>query len=59
MLYIFTGETFKSWRAQKVIVESVNVNEAIVSINNNQLTVDVAKPGTNCSYNERSCRFNW
>ena len=40
------GKRLKVWRAQKVIVESVNANEAIVSINNNQLTVDVAKPGT-------------
>ena len=29
------GKRFKVWRAQKVIVESVNANEAIVSINNN------------------------
>ena len=40
------GKRLKVWRAQKVIVESVNANEAIVSINNNQFTVDVAKPGT-------------
>ena len=40
------GKRLKVWRAQKVIVESVNANEAIVSINNNQLTLDVAKPGT-------------
>ena len=40
------GKRLKVWRAQKVIVESVNANEANVSINNSQLTVDVAKPGT-------------
>lgn len=40
------GKRLKVWRAQKVIVESVNANEAIVSINNNQLTLDVAKAGT-------------
>ena len=40
------GKRLKVWRAQKVIVESVNANEAIVSINNNQRTLDVAKPGT-------------
>lgn len=40
------GKRLKVWRAQKVIVESVNANEAIVSINYNQLTLDVAKPGT-------------
>ncbi len=40
------GKRLKVWRAQKMIVESVNTNEAMVSINNNHIIVDTAKPGT-------------
>ena len=46
MLFLLAGKTLKIWSGQIIEITSVNDKMATIVVNNNEVTVEFASPGT-------------